>query len=348
MSRTYDIFAQSDAPLLAGKQAVIDLDTSRHTRFLQLTIKLTLTITVAVATAVRNLGSPFAIFDRLHIQEGGVDTGGVGDPRMFAFASDYLKGQVGTRVRQTAVAIAAYNLVERITIPFERINQALGHETRYRVKNPNSKFQLVFDVNATPEQRLLTPGGATLAMTNGILSCRQYTADANDAQLPVYAPRYREQIVQVPAASVALRHELDMGADWLRGITVAQETVTTGLVTDALIGAQLRDDSRIYIGETGLVPWAELAADQESFSNGDVFASNAGSIVHFDFQDRGRLSHMMSPNEVKGRLRLVFNAAPSAQPGATQIKTLLHAMTRDVPGVPKDRRVLTPSIPFPV
>jgi len=142
----------------------------------------------------------------------------------------------------------------------------------------------------------------------------------------------------VPAASVALRHELDMGSDYLRGITVAQETTTTGLVTDIITSAQLRDDKRIFVGETGLVPWTELAADQEFLSNGDVFASNGGSQLHFDFQDRGRLSHLMSPAEISGRLRFIFNAAPSAQPGASQIRTLLHVLTREVTGAAQGRR----------
>jgi hypothetical protein len=347
MARSYDLFAQADGALVAGKTTTVDLDTSRHTRYLAITTKLTFTITVAVITAVRNLGSPFAIFDRLRISESGVDTG-VGDPRLFGFASDFLKGQAGSRVRQTSTAVAAYNLIERIIIPFERIAQAIGSETRYRVKNPGNRFQLNFDVNATPEQRLATQGGATIAVTNGIVSVRQYTADANDAQLPIFAPRWREQIVQVPAASVALRHELDMGSDYLRGITVAQETTTTGLVTDIITSAQLRDDRRIFVGETGLVPWTELASDQEFLSNGDVFASNGGSCLHFDFQDRGRLSHLMSPAEVSGRLRFIFNAAPSASAGASQIRTLLHVLTREVPGTVPGRKVISPAIPYPV
>lgn len=347
MARSYDLFAQASGVGLAGKTTTIDLDTSRHSRYLAITVSFTETISVAVATAVRNLGSAFAIFDRIRISESGVDTG-VGDARLFQFASDFLKGQVGSRVRQTSVAIGATNVIERMIIPFERIAQAIGSETRYRVRNPGNRFQLNFDVNLTPDQRILTPGGATLAMTNIVIQVRQYTADANDAQLPLWAPRWREQIVQVPAASTALRHELDIGSDYIRGITIAQETTTTGLVTDALSGVQLRDDKRIFVGETGLVPWAELAADQEFLSNGDVFASNGGSQLHLDFQDRGRLSHVISPAEIAGRLRLIFNAAPSAQAGATQIRTLLHVLTRDVPGVIPGRKVISPTIPFPV
>jgi len=83
-------FAQADGALVAGKTTTIDLDTSRHTRYLAITTKLTFTISVAVITAIRNLGSPFAIFDRLRISESGVDTG-VGDPRLFGYASDWLK-----------------------------------------------------------------------------------------------------------------------------------------------------------------------------------------------------------------------------------------------------------------
>lgn len=347
MARSYDVFAQAAAAGVAGKTATVDLDTSRHSRYLSITTSLTFTTTVAVITAIRNLGSPFAIFDRLRISEAGVDTG-VGDPRLFAFASDFLKGQAGSRVRLTSLAIGAYNLTERIIIPFERIAQAIGAETRYRVKNPGNRFQLNFDVNATPEQRLATQGGATIAITNMLMQVRQYTADANDAQLPIWAPRWREQIVAVPGTNAQLRHELDMGADYLRGITVAQETTTTGLVTDIITSAQLRDDTRIFVGETGLVPWTELASDQEFISNGDVFSSNGGSMLHFDFQDRGRLSHLLSPAEIHGRLRFIFSVNASAQPGNSQIRTLLHVLTREVPGVIPGRKVIATAIPYPV
>jgi len=347
MARSYDIFQQASAAGIAGKTAQVDLDSIRHTRYLTVTAQLVFTTTVAVIAAIRNLGNPFSIVDRIRLSESGVDTG-VGDPRLFGFASDYLKGQAGSRTRLTSTAIGVYNLIERIVIPFERIAQAIGSESRYRVKNPANRFQLNFDVNATPEQRLATPGGATIAVSGIVFQVRQYTAEPNDAQLPLFAPRWREQIVQVPGASAALRHELDMGGDYLRGITIAQETTTTGLVTDAITGVQLRDDRRIFIGESGQVTWAELCADQEFLSNGDVFASNGGSMLHIDFQDRGRLSHLLSPAEISGRLRLLFNAAPSAQPGATQIRTLLHAMTRDVSTSVPNRRVVTPALPFAI
>jgi hypothetical protein len=347
MSRSYDIFPQATGVGVAGKRTTIDLDTSRHSRYLAVTVSYTMTISVAVITAIRNLGTAWSIFDRLTISESGVDTG-VGDPRLFAFASDFLKGQVGTRVRLTSTAIGATNVIERMVIPFERIAQAIGYESRYRVKNPGQRFQLNFDVNAAPESRIATQGGATIAITNILINVRQYTADANDAQLPIWAPRWREQIVAVPGTNAALRHELDMGSDYIRGITIAQETTTTGLVTDIITSARLRDDTRIFIGENGLVPWAELAADQEFLSNGDVFASNAGSIVHLDFQDRGRFSHMLSPAEIRGRLRFEFSVNASAQPGNSQIRTLLHVATRDVPGVVPGRKVLAPAIPYPV
>jgi len=347
--RTYDVFQQAAGVGVAGKTTTIDLDTSRATRFLMVTVSATMTIAVAVAAAVRNLGSVPSIVDRIRLSESGLDTG-IGDLRLFGFASDYLKGQVGSRVRQTSLAVGATNLIERILIPFERVQAALPKETRYRVRDPGNRFQLNFDIDPLPDQRILTPGGggSTQVFSNIALNVRQYTAEPNDADLPVFAPRWREQIVQVPGASAALRHELDVGSDHIRGITIAQETVTTGLVTDIIKNFQLRNDREIFIGESGLVSWPEYAADKEFFSSGDVFASNGGSMMHLDFQENGRLSNLIGPSNAAGRLRLIFDAQPSASAGASQIRTLLHALTRDVPVSPTGRKVVSPSIPFPV
>lgn len=348
--RTYNVFQQATGTGLAGKTTSIDLETSFDTRYLMLTLKATVTLGgVGNAAAIRNLGSVAAMYDRIRITESGKDTG-VGKLLSFWIASEALRGSAGTFTRQTSLVNGnVANLVERIMIPFERLLDAMPSESRYRVRNPGNRFQIQFDMNAAPETTILTLGAgpSTAAITNATIDVRQYVAESSDSKLPAFAPRWREQILAVSGASASLRHELDIGNDWIAGITVLQETTTTGLVSDIITSFQLRTDSKIYIGESGLVTWADYAADKEWVTSGNVFSLAGGSGIHLDFRESGRKSHMIDPSTAT-KLRFLFNAAPSASAGASQIRTLLHVMSRDESVGANGRRVISPTVGFPV
>jgi len=310
-----------------------------------ITARATVTITVAAVTAIRNLGSVFAIFDRLRLNEGGPDTG-TGDPRSFAFASEFKRGSAGTSTRLSSTAVGVTNLIERMVIPFEQL-QAVLRETRYRVANPGVRWNLIMDVAADPAARLVTIGGATVVVSAISLDVRQYVAGANDALLPVYAPRYRQRELGISGAGTAQEIELDVGRDRLRGLTILQETATTGLVSDIINGFRLIDDEDQYIGEDGTITWSDLAADQEFVSGGNVFAGNNGSIVHLDFAEAGRLSHTLNTPRERN-LRCVFDAQPSvAGAGASRIRILSHLLSRENAVGANGRRVVSLDNPIP-
>lgn len=345
--RNYNIIQATQGVPVAGKPTPIDLETNWDTRFLICTVRAVATISVASATAIRNGGSVLAIFDRVRISESGKDTL-IGDPRLLGFASEFLRGAPGTRTRQTVLTVGATNLVERFMIPFERLVQAMPRETRYRVRNKSLKFQLIFETNATPEARLFTVGGATVVISAMTIDVRQYVARDNDQVAPIFLPRWTQMDFAVPAgASPDLRAELDIGSDFLAGVTALQETDTTGIVTDILNNVQFRTDERIFIGENGKVKWADLAADQEWVAGGNVFAADNGGIVHFDFRDAGRHTHMIDPGNAL-KLRYMFDAQASASAGTSRIRLLLHRLSRDEAVAAGGRRLVAPEIPYPV
>jgi hypothetical protein len=344
--RSFNVFQRAAATgMVAGQRARIELDASRDTRYLFLTLSCRVAISVANATSIRNLGSPFAILDMLGLLEGGSVTG-QGDPRAFAFASEFLRISAGTHTRLTSPNIATTTITERCVIPFERLYSMVPHETRYRVRNPAAKFDLFVDVNATPAAKLLVVGGATVVVDQINLEVQQYVAEPG-ANLPQFAPRWSEQTITVPGTNAKLAQEIEIAGDWIRGITIIQETAAGGLASDIINRAQLRADRKVIIGEDGPVSWSQLAAALEHESGGNVFAANGGSIVHLDFQQGGRLSNILSPFD-GDNLRFVWDVQVSAGgSGSSQIKLLLHRLSRDEEVGTAGRRVIDPELRIP-
>lgn len=324
--RTYGITQGEDMAVVAGRRTYVDLEPGRKNRFLLVTINAILTITVAVTT-IQNLGSAAAIFDEMGLDDGGTITA-VGDPRSFEFASEFMRGSQGTRTRATALGAGTYNLIERILIPFEYFQAGKPRETQYLNADARKRFRFFMTLNGTASGLAKLVTGGTATVTGVTVKVHQHY-DLGEMALPQFAPRWSELVAGVPATNTRQVIELSPGNDWIRGITILQETAAVGLVSDIIRNLQLRFQDEILIGQNGLVDFAQLAAAQEFESGGNVFAANGGSIVHLNFQTHGRLSKIISPYD-GSVLRLVLDATPSLSAGASQVKILLHKLSRDV------------------
>ena len=326
--RTYGITQTEDMAVVAGRRTYVDLEPGRSNRFLLVTIALTLTITAPV-TSILNLGSAAAVFDEMGLDDGGTVTA-IGDPRSFEFASEFMRSSQGTRVRLTSTAATAYNLVERIVVPFEYFFAGKPRETQYLNPNSQKKFRFFMTLNGTNSGLAKLVTGGTAAITNVTVKVQQ-AYDLGEIALPQFAPRWSELVAAVPVANAAQVIELSPGKDWIRGITILQEGIAGGLVTDIITRLQLRWQDDFIIGQNGPVDYQQLASMQEFESGGNVFAANGGSIVHLNFQTHGRLTKIIEPRS-DDVLRLVLDARPSvvAGAGSSQIKVLLHKLSRDV------------------
>lgn len=326
--RTYGITQTEDMAVVAGRRTYVDLEPGRSNRFLLVTVACTLTITV-LATSIINQGSPLAIFDEMGLDDGGTVTS-IGDPRSFAFASEYMRSSQGTQVRATSTAVATYNLIERVLIPFEYFFAGKPRESQYLNPDARKKFRFFMTLNGTNSGLAKLVNGGTAAITNVTVKVQQ-AYDLGELALPQFAPRWSEILAAVPVANAAQVIELSPGKDWIRGMTILQEGQVLGLQTDIIKRLQLRWQDEFIIGQNGPVDYQQLASMQEFESGGNVFAANAGSIVHLNFQTHGRLTKIIEPR-TDDVLRLVLDVAPTGVggAGASQIKVLLHKLSRDV------------------
>lgn len=343
--RTFNVFQRETGVPVAGRRTHIELDSSRDSRYLVITATARVAISVANATAVRNRGSVFALFPSLRLSEAGSDTA-LGDPRAFAFASEFLRGSQGTHTRLASPNIGTTTLIEQLVIPFETLRQVMPRETRYRVRNPAVKFRLSVDMDATPIARILDQGGATVVIDQLAIDVQQHVAEPG-IELPQFAPRWSEQFLTVSGSNAKLPQEIDLAGDWIRGITVIQEDTVKGLVADIIKNFQLRTDRRIIIGEDGPINWLQFARSLEFESGGNIFAADAGAIVHLDFATNGRLANLISPRD-GDNLRFLWDCQPTAAPvGSSQIKLLLHRQSRDETVGEGGRRVVDPELRIP-
>lgn len=347
MSRGFNVSQRAPVAGVAGKRIEVKLDAARDSRYLVVTARAKVDISVANATDVRNLGSVFAIFPKIGFDEGGSETG-VGRGLAFMGASEYLRGASGTATRLASPNVATTDLVEQIIIPFERLQQVAGYETRYRVREPGLVFSLFLDVDKTPEDRLVTKGGATVVVSDIEVSVQQHFTESGD-KLPQLAPRWSEQRLIIAGAGANQEQLIQLSRDYLRGITILPGTVDGGLATDVINGFQLRKDGNagIIIGENGPVDYKEFARAIEFESGGNVFGSAGGSMMHLDFQSGGRLSKLVDP--FGENLRALWDAQPSGGgAGATEIYLLLHRLSRDEKVYEGGRRVVDPEFTIPV
>lgn len=333
----------TEAPV-AGKRAYAQLEAGRHTRFLTMLVAATLQITVA-ATAVINGGSVLAAFDDLGVNEAGRDQM-FGDPRLWSFFSELHRPSAGTSTRLTSVGVQTVQLREQLLIPFENPYSVVPREVALREADVKKALRLFYSLNGTNNGIARIVNGGTATLTALSVSAQQHT-DEHELVLPAFAPRAEMISLKIPQAG---KYEVLLPAsDYIRGLTILQDTATLGYQSDIITDIQLKGDRNWFIGNAGPVPYEDFARRQEFEYGGNVFAAVNKALVHVNFQKYGRLSKILSPAQDTG-LKLIFTAAPSvvAGAGASEIKILVHKLERDQRTGPDGRRVTSPALDFPV
>lgn len=308
-------------------------------RFLMLRVSATVVISVANATAVRNGGWVAALFADMGILEAG-NPAAAGDPRLFAFASEAYRGGSGTATHLTSPNVGTYNLVQEVMVPFELVMHALNpRETQFLELDPAAALELFFTLSANNGvARILTVGGATVVISAVTVKVQQYF-DKMEGELPLFRPSWRQFSQRINGASAELEIPLAV-SNYLRAFTMLQ---------DADEGRQTANINKIGLrGDAGWViepiDWDTFARSREFFAGGNVYAEAAGSMVHYQFQEAGRLKNVLSPFQ-ENNLRFVLDV-PAPTGTNPHIRVLLHQLER-APKGKAARRVTVGEEDFP-
>jgi hypothetical protein len=329
-----------------GERSTTLLLAKKQTQFLDVLVSAQLDITVAAATAIRNRGSILAAFDEMGITEAGGDKWVV-DPRVLKFLAETAAPSALTSSRLTSTAVGTYQLKEHFRIALAHPFSVNPRETAYMEHDPTLRLEFFAKLNGTSNgvAKLVNAGGATVALSNIKITIRQ-GYDGEEAGLPLFIPLVRALTLNVAAASTELPMEIKT-TNRLRAMVVSQDTTPVGEVTDIINKAQLRGDSRFWLGPE-MLSWDELARAQEFEYGGDVYSGPKGAHVMFNFQRFGRLADVLNPAQQDINMRWVFDCQPSVTAGVTSsiIRVTLIELVRDGYVGPDGRRVVAPVLPY--
>lgn len=297
--------------LNTGAGTGVQLIKAVRTFALQLRLRLTATLAGGPATAINNGGSPWAVFNRVGIDENGAQNiafdplAAVTLTQMFA-PRDTDKG----RTRLTLLADGAYNLEESIFIPFSGVQTAGPAESIFMERDVRRDLKAFVnqDVASGVGRLVRTPG--TCAISNVSVSVSQrYDVDRQDRT--ILLPVIRDVELSVNGASTEFPFKID-SVRYLQGMIIRQITDGAGEVDDIISALALRADNRDIIGP-GLKSYEEAQADAQMIFPGDVVPRGTLPVW---FRQGGRLSNVLNPNTMSN-LKFVFNVAPSVTAGAT-------------------------------
>lgn len=294
-----------------GLRSQIRLLNSKRTLRLNITVRATVNVTT-LATAVINKGSAAALL-RLYVNENGRDRVNV-DARVASHLSAcYAAGQP-TNIRQTAVAVASYNIVEHIVLHFSPRQSVVPSETCFSESGGGAPLFLESDAYANGFARLFTGGAGSITALS--VECEQEYVDEASVNAPFFITTMREQVENITSANTAYPVMLRT-AHRLRGFVLTQDT-DSGEVSDILTTVALRSDTRDIIGPNP-VTYDNFAQYMESEQAGAVYfpmgaadTTRARSHVFVNFQQEGRLSRVLYPARDYTNLRLELGTAVSA------------------------------------
>ncbi len=292
-------------------------------------------VTVA-GTDVLNRGSVWGIFDEVGLLDAGDEVINVDGPTARFLSEMHAPSALDRRRLASAGVQAATILRESTRLWFAHPLAGNPAETTFLERDERNQIEVFCKLRADGGSGGLIRTGATMTVTNVAMSVYQ-DADRYTASKPHFIPTMRQIVVNVPAANPQLEMLLKV-QNPLRAIVVKQET-DQGEVGDAIASLRLLSDTRQIIGPN-FVSMRELTMAQAYEFGGDVFTDGTGygqnGYLGLNFQSGGRLSNVLDARR-EPNLRFEFNAAPSAQPGATNTRirvTLLELERR--PGLVSD------------
>lgn len=321
-----------------GQRSQLRLLNNKRTLRLNITVRATVQVTT-LATAVINKGSAAALV-RLYINENGKDRVAV-DGRVASHMTACYAANTPTSSRQTAVAVATYNIVERIVLHFSPRQAVVPSETCFAESTATAPLFLEAEAYTGGFGRLFTGGvGSINALT---IECEQEFVDEGDAPTPFFITTMREQVENVSGVNNAYPIFVRT-ANKLRGVIITQDS-DAGEVSDILTTIALRADNGDIIGPNP-VTFDNFAQYAENEFAGQVYnpadAQRARSHVFLNFQQEGRLSRVIDPYRDYTNLRFELGTATSA---SANPKVRLTYIELERPSAVDSRVIVTPTLP---
>lgn len=327
-----------------GKRTTAPLVTNVRTKFIDLVLRTQVIVATAALASIRNRGSAFALLSEMGITEGQIPTWQV-DPRVLKFQSEEAAPSKLTASPLANTATGTYNLVDRLRLNFAHPFQRDPRETWYLETNPLADFSFyaTLDSVANAVARLADiTGGAVVTIPSMSLDVQQ-VYDRIDSKLPIYLPKTEMITTNVAGASKSFLIPIKI-TDRLRSITITQDS-DAGEVTDIINTVTLRGDNFRWIEKVSL---DDLARSREYEQGGDVYVGAGGRHVYINFQEDGKLSHVLNPLGQDTNLRLELDVQPSVTSGATNSRIIvtLNKLTRPTTQGVGARVVVDPNPPF--
>lgn len=325
-------------PTAGGLRGQLRLLNNKRTLRLYVTVKAQVQITT-LATAVINKGNAAALL-KLFINENGKDRVAV-DGRVASHLTACYAANTPTNTRLSAVAVATYNLVERIVLHFSPRQSVVPSETCFAENSPTAPLFIEAEAYAGGFAKLLTGGAGTINSLT--VEVEQEFVDEANAPLPYFITTMREQTENVSGVNSAFPIFVRT-ANKLRGVVITQDS-DAGEVSDILTTVALRGDNGDIIGPNPIT-FDDFAQMMENEFAGQVYnpadATRKCSHVFLNFQQDGRLSRLIDPYRDYTNLRFEFGTATSA---AANPRVRLTYIELERP-TPVDGRVLvTPYLP---
>lgn len=330
-------FKRAPLPSLAlaaadvGVRRYIELEGNSYNYFLYAVITATVQISVGAATAIRNAGSAAALFDVIGVEENGADRI-ILDPRVARFLAEALAPSALSVKRLTSTAVATYQLREVVPIFFSLPHTMDPSETAFREKDPTAKTKFFVQYSATAAARLLTVGGATVAITNVNVDLEQ-AHNRYQKHLPKFVPTIRQVMTPINGANAEQSIPL-VSSKYLAGVAFTQDS-DAGEVDDIVNKLSIRSDIRDYIGPK-MQKWVNLTGESELELGGAVnrvaglntAADPKPAHLFVNFCQHGRLSTLIEPNETN--LRALLDVQPSVLSTNSLVRVTLLELDRDL------------------
>lgn len=320
---------------VAGQRRTTRVNNKVQTHNFGLLPQAQVDVTVA-GTDVLNRGSVWGIFDEVGVLDAGDEVINVDGPTCRFMSEMHSPSALDQRRLAGAGVQAATIIRESARLWFGHPLSANPAETTFLERDERNQIEVFVKLRSDGGNGGLIRTGATMTVTNPIVSVFQ-DADRYTAGKPYFIPTIRQVVVNVPAANPQLELLLKV-QNPLRAVVVKQET-DQGEVGDIVSSLRFLSDTRQIIGPN-FVSWRELTMAQAYEFGGNVFADGVGygqnGYLGINFQSGGRLSNCLDARR-EPNLRFEFNAAPSAQTGATNSRirvTLLELERR--PGLVAD------------
>lgn len=321
-------------PLEVITRKSVLLDTAKRNARLHIIARAAVTVASGPAGLAKNAGSLLSCFS-LALVEAGKDTMKMLPAWLYAHIAEFDARQPLGSVRlPDNAANGTYNLEEHFTIPFSRMEEAIGRETCYKESRPDLKFQV--DALLMPNAALNLCDHSTATVTLGALTIEviQEYAD-EDGPDPIFRPGL--EVITQPMTQAVSDLPVDFSVDERVSDVVVLATAIdadgatvvcpAGTVINQL-GFRGSGEGQMIIGPSPS-PFGALSDTQREFSGGDVCRLGRAGY-QLAFTKSGQLSDSIIASNFRN-LKMYITGQNRAAHTGTQIWFAIRTLTRPLP-----------------